>query len=75
MGHPAVTHGRVCRVLPLDGPPSPKLPLIVVYIRVLLHLPDGRRGIVLLQCQTWQRVAAMPDVAHGVAALPRLPHQ
>ena len=42
-------------------------------VAVLPHLPDGRRGNVLLQCQTWQHVSAMPDVAHGVAALPRLP--
>ena len=26
----------------------------------------------LTRWQTWQRVSAMPDVAHGVAAFPRL---
>ena len=72
MGHPAVTHGTRCA---LCYRWMAHLALIVVYIRVLLRATSARRQTwhVLLRCQTWQRVAAMPDVAHGVAALPRLP--
>ena len=43
------------------------------FVHGVVHCHVCQTADVLLRCQTWQRVAVMPDMAHGVAALPRLP--